>query len=310
MRILIVGLGSIAAKHIDAIRRIEPEAEIIALRSRREAPPYVNVRDVYSLDECTGTFDFAIVSNPTSRHAHTVEELLKLNIPLFIEKPVFESPDYPELLEKIRMLGVKTYVGCNLRFMDSLIVLHDYIRSNPDKRINEVNVYCGSYLPSWRPGTDFRKCYSAIPELGGGVNIDLIHDIDYTVWIFGQPVQTRGFCRSVSSLGIRAIDYANYTLVYPRFTASVILNYYRRDYRRRIEVLFDDDTWTVDIGNNIITDMNGATIYKGSVSPLQTYEAQMRYFMDKLKKGETMENDVFSACDVLKICLNYERSEG
>lgn len=310
MKILIVGLGSIAKKHIAAIRKIDSDAEIVALRSGKNAPEMEGVRNIYSLEGLDETFDFAIISNPTSYHAETVERLLPLKIPLFIEKPVFESTDYSELIQKTIESGVQTYVGCNLRFMDSLVMLHDYIRSHPEKIINEVNVYCGSYLPEWRPGTDFRKCYSSIPELGGGVNIDLIHDIDYTVWIFGNPVASRGLCRNVSSLGIRAFDYANYTLVYPRFTASIILNYYRRDYRRRIEVVFDEDTWTVDLKANEITDMNGETVYKGSVGAAQTYEAQMRYFINAVKRGERMENDVVHANEVLKICLNYERFEG
>lgn len=307
MNVLIIGLGSIARKHIAALRNIDPEVCIYALRSSSNAKEVEGVNNIYDLTEADLAFDFAIISNPTSLHGKAVESLLALEIPLFIEKPVFDKLGYDELIEKVNDSGIPNYVACNLRFLESLKFLHDYIRSNPPKRVNEVNVYCGSYLPDWRPGTDYRTCYSAIPELGGGVNIDLIHDIDYIYWIFGKPLMTRGICRNVSSLGIRAVDYGNYTLIYPSFTASIILNYYRRDYRRTVEIVFDDETWTLDIKANKIVSSSGEIVFEGKDSPIDTYESQLRYFIDCLRQGRKIENDINSAYEVLKICLDYER---
>ncbi len=308
MNILIVGLGSIAKKHISALRKVVPEAKVYALRSDRHASAYEDVNNIYSLNEVDEEFDFAIISNPTSRHAETVEELLKMRIPLFIEKPVFGELGHFDLVQRVMESGILNYVACNLRFLDTLRFLHDYIERNPSRKVNEVNVYCGSYLPDWRPGTDYRKCYSAIPELGGGVNIDLIHDIDYIYWIFGAPLQSFGFCRNMSSLNIEAVDYANYLLIYPDFAASVILNYYRRDYRRTVEIVFEDDTWLADLKQNTVTDSRGDIVFKGINSPLETYEAQLKYFLGLLQNKELAENNVEEAYNVLKICLKYERS--
>ena len=47
MRVLVMGLGSIAAKHIAALRRIDPEVEITALRSSRASRPVEGVKDIY-----------------------------------------------------------------------------------------------------------------------------------------------------------------------------------------------------------------------------------------------------------------------
>lgn len=309
MKVLIIGLGSIARKHIAALKKIDAGVEIYALRSDRNAVQVDSVINLYDIKECRQDFDFAIISNPTSLHANAIRSILGLNIPMFIEKPVFESLGYEELLKDISEKGIKTYVACNLRFLESLRYLHDYIRNNPQRRINEVNVYCGSYLPEWRPGADYRKCYSAIPELGGGVHIDLIHDIDYVYWIFGKPESYQGICRNVSSLDIRAIDYANYQLIYPGFTASIILNYYRRDYKRTLEVVFEDDTWTVDLKENAICNSKGVVIFKGKNAPLDTYKSQLEYFIDIVVNGGNPENNINVAYDILKICLGYERFE-
>lgn len=307
MRIVFIGIGSIAKKHIKAIRKIDPKAEIFALRSSKDAAPYEDVKDFYEYEEIQGIApDFIIISNPTSKHFETIKKLLPYRIPLFIEKPVFAELGHDDVIKEIEDKQILTYVACDMRFMDCLTWLHQYIAEHKqDVRINEINVYCGSYLPEWRPGTDFRKCYSAIPELGGGVHIDLIHDVDYVYWIFGKPESHQAIFRNVSSLKIRAYDYANFNLVYPDYCANVVLNYYRRDAKRYMEILFDDCTWTVDMMKNEITSSKGDTIYRSEQTGADEYEDQMRYFIDLVKRGETTSmNSASEAYDVLKICLD------
>lgn len=307
MRIVFIGIGSIAKKHIKAIKKIEPKAEIFALRSSRNAAPYEDVKDFYEYDDIKKiTPDFIIISNPTSKHFETIQKLLPYRIPLFIEKPVFAELGHDDIIREIEDKKILTYVACDMRFMDCLSWLHQYIAEHRNEvRINEINVYCGSYLPEWRPGTDFRKCYSAIPELGGGVHIDLIHDVDYVYWIFGKPENHHAIFRNVSSLDIRAYDYANFNLIYPDFCASVVLNYYRRDAKRYMEILFDDCTWTVDMMKNEITSSTGDIIYRSEQTGADEYEAQMRYFIELVKKGATTSmNSATEAYDVLGICLD------
>lgn len=309
MKILIIGLGSIAKKHIAAIRSIDSNASIYALRSQHNAQAYDGITNLYSFDEASNIgFDFAITSNPTSEHKHTIQKLLEFKIPLFIEKPLASSP-IDDLIKSIEKSGILTYVACNLRFLDSIRFLKDCIASGEiPGRINEVNVYCGSYLPEWRPGTDFRDSYSAKPEMGGGVHLDLIHELDYIGWIFGLPVTHKAFCRSKSSLAIDAIDYAKYLLFYKDFTCDITLNYFRRDYKREIEILFESVTWKVDLAKNSITDSKGFVIFQSEQRGADTYTEQMRYFFDLVSNNEQDSfNDIIFANEMLKLCLDYER---
>ncbi len=311
MNILIVGLGSIARKHIAAIRR-NGDHRIYALRSGKNTScDLEGVTEIFSVDGLDDLrLDFAIISNPTSMHLLTMELLLPLRIPLFIEKPVADDADAcVDLLKKVEDAGILTYVGCNLRFLGCLSFLKEYIENNSDKRINEVNVYCGSDLRTWRPGTDYKKSYSAMPELGGGANIDLIHDIDYTLWLFGQPEEVRSVFRNNSSLGIKAVDYANFCLLYPDFCASVILNYYRPDYRRAIEIVLDDAVLTADIAGNTVTDHKGNTLFISDERIADTYYRQMDYFIEIVKAGaKSSNNDFATGIATLKICQTNERS--
>lgn len=303
MKVLIIGLGSIALKHIAAIGKIVPKAEFYALRSGQNTKKTKGVTNIFSLKKIEiMAIDFAIISNPTSAHAQTIKSLIPKNIPLFIEKPLFSTLGNKELLREIKERQIPTYVACNLRFLGCLQFAKEYING---KRINEVNSYCGSYLPDWRPGTDYKKTYSANKDLGGGVHIDLIHEIDYVYWFFGKPEKVTRVFSNVSSLGINAYDYANYTLSLPIFNASIILNYYRRDAKRSLEIVMEDETILVNLLENKVY-CNGQLLYEGNGTIADTYEAQLRFFIKEVVLGKTEFNTVHEAYEILKICLQKD----
>jgi len=301
MNVLVVGLGSIATKHINALRQIEVGAHIYALRSNPQAEKKEGVTNLFSYNEVHAIkFDFAIISNPTSEHKRTIDELLTLKCPLFIEKPVNDTIEIEVTMATIQRLGILTYIACNLRFLDSLRYIKDVV-SNNNKKINEVNVYCGSYLPEWRPEVDFRTSYSAQKALGGGVQLDLIHELDYVCWIFGMPKKVSNTLRNVSSLQIDAVDYAHYCMEYDDFCVTITLNYYRRDYKRTMEIVFDDSTWLLDLLQNKI--VSGETeIFRSSQKLIDTYLEQMYYFCHLVQTGTKASiNSINEAVEILKI---------
>jgi len=304
MKILIVGLGSIGKKHIDAIKKVLPNADIFALRSKKTVEKYLDVTNLFKFEEISSeNFDFAIIANPTSEHKNTINQLTQFGFLLFIEKPVFSALDSVEVINSISDKRISTYVACNLRFLDSIKFIKGKLKTPRLKKLNEVNVYCGSYLPDWRPNKDVRKSYSANKELGGGVHLDLIHELDYLYWLFGIPKEVKRNFKSQSSLTITAFDYANYILDYEGFCANVILNYYRRDPKRSLELVFEDETWNVDLLKNQIT-CNQQVIFSSEQRISDTYQNQMEYFLNCLEAKTNTFNTIFDAYHVLKICLD------
>jgi predicted dehydrogenase len=305
MIVLIVGLGSIARKHIKAIKTINNDTQIWALRSDKktvEAHDVDGVISIFNLDELLEKPDFIIISNLTSLHYQTLENCLKVGCPIIIEKPVLENTEgYQKLLSEIEQKSIITYVACNLRFHPCITFLHTHIQSSKFS-INEVNVYCGSYLPDWRPNRDFREIYSANKEMGGGVHLDLIHEIDYCVWLFGTPISFNSTKANKSSLNISAYDYAHYALEYPSFYANVTLNYYRKDARRQIEILFEHETLTIDLLKGTIVSSNDGIIFNTDFDMKDTYIQQIEYFLDCINKSVTPMNNFEEAIQTLKIC--------
>ena len=305
MNILIVGLGSIAKKHISALRAISNDFKIYALRSIGNNDDEVGIENIFNLKDVNVVFDFAIISNPTNLHFEYILKLAKKGINLLIEKPAIHRLDnYDELIKLINQEKIKTYVACNLRFHPCIIYLRNKIKKEILK-INEVNVYCGSYLPDWRPDKDFRSTYSSIASMGGGVHLDLIPELDYTTWLFGMPNESKSFLKSVSSLNIDSVDYANYVLGYDTFTVNIILNYYRRKPKREIEIVFEDDILVCNLLNAEIRNSKNEIIYlDNSYNINKTYLSQAEYFINKLKNNDAYMNNLDESFEILKIALH------
>ena len=305
MKVLIIGLGSIAKKHIEAIKKINQDAVIYALRSSIDAIAFTNIINLYYLADVPFDIDFILIANPTSLHSKTILNVIDLKKPLFIEKPLFDSIiNNEEIVQLIEKKNIKTYVGCNLRFHPALNFIKNYIQLDNSK-INEVNVYCGSYLPNWRPLQDYTKSYSAKQDLGGGVHLDLIHELDYTIWIFGTPINCNTIKRKVSNLLIDTFDYTNYNLSYPSFNVSITLNYYRSTPKRQIEIILEKETLICDLLTSTILNSKNQIIFSDNdFNFAKTYLNQMNYFVDNLKNKNLYMNNIHESFEILKIALN------
>ena len=304
MNILIVGLGSIAKKHVQALRLLKIEAKLFALRSTQNSIKTPGIENIYTTEKLSIPFDFVIISNPTYLHYEYIKKFAKLGVPLFVEKPFVHNLDnVNELLKLIQKKKLMTYVACNLRFHPCITFLKNKLDLKLLK-INEVNIYCGSYLPEWRPGKDYKTIYSANADMGGGVHLDLFHELDYATWLFGLPAKSHSVLRNVSSLNINTIDYANYILEYESFTTSIILNYFRKKAKREIEIVFENKTWTIDLINHSIKDDNESVLFEAKGFDIQeTYNLQLDYFINCLKQSKLPMNNINESADTLNILL-------
>ncbi|MDD5103146.1 MAG: Gfo/Idh/MocA family oxidoreductase [Candidatus Peribacteraceae bacterium] len=302
MNILILGLGSIAKKHIAALRAIGVDARISALRSSRDAEKFEDIQNIYSLDELPSSPDCVIISNPTNLHFASIKQVLPFQCPLFIEKPVVLTEEEAKKLVTLLPGDAVTYVACVLRHHPCLQFVRDHL-NGAHKQINEVNAYCGSFMPEWVKGKDWRQSFRFDPAQSGGVHLELIHEMDYVSWLFGKPSFVAHTLRNVSSLKMPAPDYAHYVLGFDSFTATITLNYFRRDAKRTLEIVFEDETWSVDLLKYTI-DAGGKRIFSSPLTMPDLYCAQMRYLLDCLKTGKKPMNAAEEACDVLRLSLH------
>jgi predicted dehydrogenase len=309
MNVMIEGVGSIGNKHINALRRLAPSSTIYCLRSSTQSTSHPGLVNIYSYNELPVKPDFVIISNPTQYHRNSILKALSLKVPIMVEKPVMHniSDEDNQIREYLKGNSLQTYVACNLRFLDVLIFLKRHIVRNSD-RVNEVNIYCGSYFPDWRPNRNYKDVYSAKNQEGGGIHLELIHELDYACWLFGLPKLKSWTTASKSSIDIESYDYAHYVLEYPDFIATVTLNFYRRDAKRGLEIVFEDKTWFVDLINSNIMDNKQQNIFKSNQRISDTYDLQMKHMLNVVSGKESSINTILDSMEILKLCLGDGRA--
>lgn len=245
---LVIGYGSIGKRHEAVLSGLGLST---AICSRRVID---HPRSYQSLELALNDFapDYVVVANRTSEHLGTLHALKSLGYAgrILVEKPLFsELDDVPEGMENaIR-------VGYNLRFHPILLRLRDLLQGQD---ICTFQAYVGQYLPTWRPGTDYRDSYSARADQGGGALLDLSHDIDYTTWLLGGWSRVTATGGKTSALEISSDDAFSLLLDTPRCpVVHVHVNYLDRAARREIVVNTATHTYVADlVGNRIL--INGA----------------------------------------------------
>ena len=80
-------------------------------------------------------------------------------------------------------------------------------------------------------------------KMGGGVTIDLIHELDYMVDLFGFPQESYNFKGTYSDLEIDSDDLSVYIARYKDKLCEVHLDYFGREYRRTCEVFVSEGTY-------------------------------------------------------------------
>ena len=96
-------------------------------------------------------------------------------------------------------------------------------------------------MPDWHRLEDYRRGYSARSELGGGVILDAIHEIDYLRWLFGPVADVVCLAGKLSHLEIDTEDTAAMLLQFANGTfGEVHLDYVQRAYRRTCQIIGDE----------------------------------------------------------------------
>lgn len=308
MKICIVGLGSIAVRHIRNLRSLAERSDmtISVIRSGKGNPIPKDVENLidevlYDTKEIKGKYDAIFITNPTSLHYKTLELMLSFGDSFFVEKPVFLTgeEDLTVFNDKLNRI----YVACPLRYSEVI----QHIKKSIDlSKIFAVRCICSSYLPDWRKGVDYKKSYSAHREMGGGVSIDLIHEWDYLTYLFGTPNCVKSIITKKSGLMIDSDDIAVYIADYKNMVLELHLDYFGRTAMRQIELFTADDILCADLyKSNIISRKSGEILNFREIRD-DYQKKELEHFID-IMKGQTFnDNTLEYACSVLRIARGKE----
>lgn len=304
--IAFVGMGSIGKRHLGNVCKFLTSKDgaycIDLYRSSmsRELPEKVTalVTNQYLCsDPVQKDYDMVFITNPTSMHLETALKFRPHTKAFFIEKPVFSDGNIPE--EIIAKLDeIPSYVACPLRYNPVL----QYVKQNTDiYKVVSVRAMSSSYLPDWRPGQDYRQTYSAHKDLGGGVDIDLIHEWDYLTWIFGNPTICKAVVGKYSELEIDSNDTALYVAKNDQITFELHLDYFGRKTQRTLDIFTQDDTIQCNLIAGTITYLKEGKTINVNAERNAFQMAEIKHFFDIAKGRIENDSNVEHGIKVLKL---------
>ncbi len=302
MKALFVGVGSIGTRHIiDFYQEClkHNDTPIIHVLRRKTGELDLRLYEIISKQYTSiqENYDVIFITNPTFLHYNSLN-MVKDNAKFFfIEKPLFDRLDYD-----YRTLGINeknAYVAAPMRHTRIYARLMEILQH---KRVYSARIICSSYLPDWRPNIDYRNNYSAIKQMGGGVSLDLIHELDYAVGLFGFPKKVYRINGTYSELEISSDDLSAYILEYKDMLCEVHLDYFGMEYRRSCEVFTNEGTYVADFAREIIV-MPNKEIVDCKDMPDGEFKHEMEYFYNFMKGSANIVNSPEHAYDVLKVAI-------
>ena len=261
-----------------------------------------------------------IIATPPRVHPEAIRNALQAGCPIFCEKPLAcDEEDWEaltELVEQVERKNLFTLVAYNYRFNAQLRLLRKMLSENAVGRVLSVRGTFSENLREWHPweGLNF---YMSSRRQGGGALLDESHLIDLSRWLFGEITEVTGYNGTVSSLGQEpGFDVDDLVEIGARFESGAIgslhMDLFGKYHQKRVEVIGEEGTlfWNFD---NTDIEANGIQLWKGKRVTLTTettrrvpeqvipsdgrvrnemYREEMSYFLESLKAGRPLRDDV------------------
>ena len=246
LRALVIGLGSAGQRHAENLLALGVGA-VEALSEQRKLSDVVirgvPVRVFHDLKAALAAHpQVVIVANPSHLHARYAAAALEQGSHVYVEKPLADSAHAAAPLTRLaRERGLILAVGCQLRFNPCLERLKMLLDVGRFGRLIHVQINAGEYLPGYHPDEDYRLSYAARAELGGGILLTQIHDLNYLHWLFGRFDSLYAIGGKTSELEINAEDNVSVLLQSAAGVAiSAHMDFLQRPRRRTLAVIGEE----------------------------------------------------------------------
>jgi len=309
-RIIIIGAGSIGRRHATNLANLGMGISVFDIdRNLLDKTCSENSwNPVFDLDQILDRdhFDAAVICTPNHLHIPYAQKAADAGLDLFIEKPLSHNRlGVDKLLSDVREKDLVGMAGFMLRHEPGLQYLKKYVSS---RNVAFAQIESGSYMPAWRPGTDYRTTYSANRSMGGGIILDDVHEIDYACWLFGYPAEVQCSSGRFSDFQIDVEDTAEFQFKYPDKIVTIHSDYLQRRYCRRCKICLRDGT-TIEwvFGEHVIRytdDHEERFEYKDNFAVNDMYVGEMQEFIRCMTLHRIPESSLENAAKILDIALH------
>lgn len=264
MRIIIAGAGSIGKRHAGNLLSMGITEVVFLRRSAEKVKEFPDVPVYNKLEKAVSSRkDLLMVCTPAPFHLELANSALERLDHVFIEKPMSHNWEGIEaFIKKSKRSQFMTWVGYDLRFDTGLRNIKRWIDGKMYGTPLAVRIQVGQYLPDWRPAQDYIQSITAQAQLGGGVLLELSHELDYATWLLGPVKRVTGMTGNIGlkmeteTIALALLEFQSGVL------GSVHLDCLQRPMSRSCQVICSDavihwdgcvhSAWVAGPGNKVL----------------------------------------------------------
>jgi len=334
MKVLFVGLGGVGQRHLRILKEVMPEVKISAVRHRGRSHEItdtlqldsdVNIEEKYDIkvyssikEAVIDKPDFAIVANPTSLHVETASELVKNKIPVLLEKPISNTDAGVDDLVALSLQNkTPVMIAFMMRFHPCAIQLEKYIKEQALGRIYNISINVNSYMPSWHKYEGYNTFYAGRSDLGGGVVLTEIHEIDLLNSFFGIPDHLYAIGGKRSSLELDIEDNVSVLMGYEKsdnaFAVTLNMSFVQKTPLRQFQIFgeYGNILWDISKDTIVLYDYVHGLTSKHCFNDFERnsmFRDQMLHFIESVKNKTMPITNLANVVDGHKIALNIKKA--
>ena len=298
MRALFLGLGGAGQRHLRNLRGLFPDASAAAVRyagrsfeitAALQADHSVDLMSKYEIEALSDIDagiawkpDIAIVSSPSSLHVRQCSALARAGIATLVEKPLAIARGELDELRGLLRAGPPVAVGYTLRYLPCVLRLKEWLEARRIGRIQSVEIAVHSNMPAWHPYEKPNEFYAGRRDLGGGVILTEIHEIDLLCWLLGRPVRVAAVGGTLSEHPIDVEDTVGVVAELPGgVPVTLTLSFVQAPPSRRFAINGSEARISLDIPRLtiVLEDASGAVVDRFELAELD----RNRLFVSELK---------------------------
>mgnify|MGYP000011017595 CR=1 FL=1 len=193
MRVLVIGSGSIGRRHHDNLSALGAASRLLSWRESGMGGALKAMAEAEAV----------VVATATDIRLPLIEAAAAQGLPVYVEKPLAFQPAEVEAIAKAATpVAERSMLGLMLRY-------HPAVRALAEADLSDVFQFAltiGHDVTKWRENWRFSQSYAARAE-GGGVLLDLCHELDLAVCLFPGLEVTR--VESLGHPGFAGVDFAS-----------------------------------------------------------------------------------------------------
>ena len=304
-KVLVIGTGSIAQKHIDILNSLNYSVYVYSKTNEKFFKKNSKILRLANLNNLNN-FEFTILANKTSDHLKILKILINQNMHIYCEKPIFYKKfNYQKIRDQIKKNKIIFHNGYQLR-NDTKI---KYIQQKLKKlKIKSFQVSVGHDFNQWRKAGIHTNSYFSDTKKGGGVIFELVHEINLINLLFGKikkisTIKSNSEKFNCEDVAVSIIETKNKILgsLYQDMLSNVLFRY--------IKIVTNKCFFKIDIANNLIIEDNKIKKFDNKNNQVDLLRKNILLFKNRINKKDYSLDDYNTAIFDLDTCIKMHNSK-